>query len=101
MLKAVDAAPVARCQKLWLHVQGWYMPTLTWLLTIQRTPHHLGLAAARGNSYKIREEVGGSSQVQYNSPIPPPGNEWLEPTVPVGPSQAAPSLKTVPATDIS
>jgi len=88
MLKAVDAAPVTRRQKLRLYKAG-ICPRLTWLL-------------ARGNSYKICEEVGGSSQVsQYSSPIPSPENEWLEPTVPVGPSQAAPSLKTVPATDIS
>ena len=38
-----------------------------------RTPHHLGGAAVRSNSYKICEEVGRSSKVsQYSSPIPPP-----------------------------
>ena len=37
-----------------------------------RTPHHLGGAVVRSNSYKICEEVGRSSKVsQYSSPIPP------------------------------
>ena len=37
MLKAVDAAPVTRHQKLWLYKAG-MCPRLTWLLNVQELP---------------------------------------------------------------
>ena len=98
MLKAVDAAPVTRRQKLQLYKAGIYMSTADMAIDCPRTLHHLGGAAVR-----FVKKCGGlaKSANTYSSPIPPPENEWPELTLPVCPLQAAPSLKTVPATDIS
>ena len=59
MLKAVDAAAVNRCQKLWLYKAG-ICPQLTWLLTVQELPWS---GMVRSNSYKIHEEVSRLSKV--------------------------------------
>ena len=102
ILKAVDAAPVTRCQKLYMAVKGWYVSMADMAMTIQELPITWVEQQLEATATRFMKKWAGLAKSANTALLYLP-QRMCSLNLPsyVCPLQAAPSLMTVPATDIS